>query len=187
MFNFTVDLENQKEADEATKKVLAALKKLQDIEVLVGIPEEKNERQAVNHDEGIAKKETAKVGGVKVNVINTEMTNAHLLFIHSIGWPPKHIPARPVIEPAIENKKELISKHMANAFKSAMEGNEDKMRDYLKRAGTAGANAAIRWFKNPANGWPPNSAETIRRKGSSRPLIDSGQLRSSIIYVLRDK
>jgi hypothetical protein len=33
---------------------------------------------------------------------------------------------------------------------------------------------------------PPLSAETIKRKGSSVPLIDTGQLRSSITYEVRD-
>jgi hypothetical protein len=31
---------------------------------------------------------------------------------------------------------------------------------------------------------PPNSPETIARKGSSKPLIDTGQLRQSITYAL---
>lgn len=34
---------------------------------------------------------------------------------------------------------------------------------------------------------PPNAPSTIAEKGSSKPLIDSGQLRSSITYLVRDK
>lgn len=35
---------------------------------------------------------------------------------------------------------------------------------------------------------PPNAASTIAKKGSSKPLIDTGQLRSSITYVIeKDK
>jgi hypothetical protein len=34
---------------------------------------------------------------------------------------------------------------------------------------------------------PPNAAATIARKGSSKPLIDTGQLRSSITYSTRVK
>lgn len=32
---------------------------------------------------------------------------------------------------------------------------------------------------------PPNAPKTIARKGSSKPLIDTGQLRQSITYVVR--
>ena len=31
---------------------------------------------------------------------------------------------------------------------------------------------------------PPNSPETIRRKGSSRPLIDTGQLINAITWIV---
>jgi len=34
---------------------------------------------------------------------------------------------------------------------------------------------------------PPNSAETIARKGSSNPLIDTGHMKDSVTYVVRDK
>lgn len=32
---------------------------------------------------------------------------------------------------------------------------------------------------------PPNAASTIARKGSSKPLIDTGQLKNSITYVVK--
>lgn len=34
---------------------------------------------------------------------------------------------------------------------------------------------------------PPNAPETIERKGSSKPLIASGQLRGSVSYAVREK
>ncbi len=33
---------------------------------------------------------------------------------------------------------------------------------------------------------PPNAPETIERKGSSKPLINTGQLRSSVSYAIRE-
>lgn len=36
----------------------------------------------------------------------------------------------------------------------------------------------------PGNGFEPNADSTIERKGSSTPLIDTGQLRSSISYEI---
>lgn len=34
---------------------------------------------------------------------------------------------------------------------------------------------------------PPNAPSTIERKGSSKPLIDTGQLRSSISFAVRER
>lgn len=34
---------------------------------------------------------------------------------------------------------------------------------------------------------PPNAPETVARKGSSTPLIDTGQLRQSVTFLVRDK
>lgn len=34
---------------------------------------------------------------------------------------------------------------------------------------------------------PPNSPETIRRKGSSNPLVDTGHMVQSVTYVVRDR
>ena len=71
-------------------KVLAQLKKKA---VYVGIPKENSKR-----DDG-------------------EMTNASLLMIHSKGSPLRNLPARPVIEPAIEDEtnKAKISKQLIAA------------------------------------------------------------------------
>ena len=32
---------------------------------------------------------------------------------------------------------------------------------------------------------PPNAPETIKRKGSSNPLVDTGQMRNAVTYVVR--
>lgn len=34
---------------------------------------------------------------------------------------------------------------------------------------------------------PPNAPETVARKGSSTPLINKGQMRQSVTYLVRDK
>ena len=36
-------------------------------------------------------------------------------------------------------------------------------------------------------GFLPNAPGTIRRKGSSKPLIDTGRMRQSVNYVIRKK
>lgn len=49
--------------------------------------------------------------------------------------------------------------------------------------GTIARNVVDRAFETSGFGqWAPNSKATIRRKGSSKPLIDSAQLRRSVTY-----
>lgn len=151
-------------------KIKKALKFLKNNPVYVGIPDDTTER---NEDE----KE-------KVSV-----TNADLLFIHTNGSPANNIPARPVIEPAIEDANERISKQMKMAAKQAMENNAEMAIKHLSLAGMQAQNASRSWFTNPKNNWPPNSPAVIaekKRKGSTKPkpLIDTGELRKSITYFI---
>jgi len=114
------------------------------------------------------------------------ITNAALLFIHSKGSALKHIPARPVLEPAIAANKALITPHLGAAAKAVLDKDSMRAERELKLAGTVAANAAKRWFTDPRNHWAPNAPGTIRRKGSDRPLIDTGALRRSITSVVRE-
>lgn len=96
------------------------------------------------------------------------------------------IPPRPVLEPAIKDSREAIGKKIAGAYRAAMRGDAVGAERGLELAGTVAANAARAWFENPKNKWPPNSEQTIKRKGSNRPLIDTGEMRKAITYVIRD-
>ena len=55
------------------------------------------------------------------------------------------------------------------------------------RAALAGQNAARRWFTDSRNNWAPNKPATIRRKGSDKPLIDTGVLRAAIVGITREE
>ena len=148
--------------DEQWKAVQEAVKELKNHEVLVGVPQEKSSRK----------------GSGKV-------TNAELLFIHTNGSPVRGIPARPVLQPAIENDKERVGEMLGKAIDAATSGNKEQVVPALERAGQYGANICRAWFTNPSNSWEPNSEETKKRKKSSRPLIDTGEMRKSITYIVR--
>ena len=118
---------------------------------------------------------------------NGPINNASLLFILSKGSPLKKIPATPILEPAIVKGKTLITPHLGAAAKAVLDKNPLKAERELKLAGTVAVNAVKRYFTDPANGWPPNAPSTIKRKGSDRRNIDTGSLRRSLTYVLRQK
>lgn len=149
-----------------TKKQIAMLQFLRDNYDLVGIPQAKTERKQ-----------------------GDPVTNAELLFIHTYGSPLNNIPARPVIEPAIAANKDAISELFKKAVKAFLDGDIDKAYEYVQLAGMKGQNVARAWFTDPRNGWPPNSPAVARakeKKGSTdpHPLIDTGELRKSITYVV---
>ena len=163
MFDVKI-INNLKAQDDNLSAIFAALKTLENTEVLIGIPEDDNARK-----EG--------------DTIN----NAKLLYIHTHGSAVRNIPPRPVIEPAIEDDSTIIGDLMGQAAKAALDGNEQGAMDALKKAGMRGQNTARDWFTNPKNNWAANQPETIKRKGSEKPLIDTGELRKSITYVIREK
>jgi hypothetical protein len=144
-------------------EVRRRIERLQNIDVLVGIPMASTKR--------------------RVGFIN----NASLLYVLTHGSPARHIPAAPVIEPAIvaPGNKEAIANELKGAAKAYMENNADETLLRLRRAGMAGMNASKAWFTDPRNGWPPNAPSTIRRKGSDRRNIKTGALRRAITYVVR--
>lgn len=148
-----------------------ALKDLARVEVLVGVPEEKTSR------------DTAKV------------TNAGLIYIHSHGSPLHGIPARPIIEPAIElpDNKEAIGKELGEAVSARLESDgssaataKDNMRRHFKRAGMEATNRVRAFFDDPRNNWPPDKPETVERKGSDKVLVDKNEMRRAITYVVKE-
>jgi len=142
------------------------LRQVADMQVFVGIPEEKAVRKWEK----------------KWSSVN----NAQLLYIHTNGSEKMKIPARPVIEPAIEAKgnKEMITEELRKALDSLLDKKPGQASIHLKRAGMIGQNVSRAWFTDARNGWAPNTPLTIARKGSDQPLIDTGQLRKAITYVV---
>lgn len=127
---------------------------------------------------GIPEKAASRPG----EVIN----NAELLYIHTNGSPLQNIPARPVIEPAIEasDNREMIEAELAECADAELDGKIDEAVNHLIKAGQVGSNAAKRWFRDPRNGWPENKPSTIAAKGSDQPMIGiTGELRRAITHV----
>lgn len=171
-----------------------ALEGLKDMEVYIGIPEEKSSRPKL--DEGINNAELAFVhtNGIRTKSMRKDMKDdidqfgyhaAYDMYIQAHGSPLWQSPPRPIIEPSIEDDKETISEYMQEAVKAIMDGDKAKAEYYLNLAGQEGQKAAQDWFTNPKNGWAPNSPHTTEEKGSDRPLIDTGELRKAITYVIR--
>ena len=176
-------------------ELLKALRELQSNEVMVGIPEAKSSRKKeiirnsellYIHTHGIRRKSMRQE--MQETMDNgSPYSEAYQLYIQEHGSPLWASPPRPVLEPAIEHRKDWIAEQLGKAAQSALDGDVKGVRDGLHKAGQVAENAAKDWFTNPANGWAPNSPETIKLKGSNKPLIDTDQLRKAITHVVRRK
>jgi len=101
--------------------------------------------------------------------------------IHEFGVPEKNIPRRSFIRVPIENNIKEITKLIENNHRLVLEkGMQTKVA--LDLIGIKAQNVIKESFRN--NNWKANSRATIKRKGSSRPLINTGQLIGSISYIV---
>lgn len=190
MVNCTVDT-----IFDSVPELLKALDELKNNEVLVGIPEAKSSRKKeiirnaellYIHTHGIRRKSMRQE--MQETMDNgSPYSEAYQLYIQEHGSPLWASPPRPVLEPAIEHRKDWIAEQLGKAAEAALDGNVKGVQDGLHKAGQVAENAARDWFTDPTNGWAPNSPETIKLKGSDRPLIDTDQMRKSITHVLRRK
>ena len=173
-----------------------ALRKLSKKDVLVGIPAEKSTREK-SKDINNAELLYIHTHGVRTPEMRQEMqqninkgmsySKAHQMYIQAHGSPAMAIPPRPVLEPSIKANKEPIGKWLKKASKAALSGDTTEYQACLEKPGMRAAMGARAWFKDSRNNWPPNSPRTIKAKGSDHPLIDTGEMRKAITYVVRDK
>lgn len=128
------------------------------------------------------------------------LSNVELAFILTNGSPVNRNPPRPFLEPALEqpSEQEKITRHMKACAKAALDGDLGSARNQLDMAGQAGEDAVKDYMDSGS--FAPNSGFTIEGgwmrnrvsgkpfyaepKGSSKPLIDTGNLQGSITHVI---
>ena len=177
-----------KKTKDNVEALLEKMRRLTDTEVFVGIPEEKGDRQ-----EGA-------------------MTNAQLAYIHEFGSPAANIPARPFIHPGIRKAKSAITAIMKKGAQEALSSKDKNAgMDVFEKVGMTARNFVVREITNPDPAFAPLKAGTVRARlrktaagrrklktltkdglkqwaqGNIKPLIDTGQLRAAITYVVRKR
>jgi phage gpG-like protein len=104
-------------------------------------------------------------------------TNAEVAAIHEFGL--GHVPERSFLRVTVEQHREEILRNIRTVGKGLFKSGEE-LRIGLERFGlwfVSKMQARIRAHISPAL-----KQSTIDRKGSSTPLIDSGQLLNSLTY-----
>jgi len=177
---------------DTTSKVFQDIADLLRKKVLIGIPESKAERTE-----------------------ESEINNARIGYIMEFGSPKMNIPARAFLVPGVEAARPKALDYLKLAVKASLEGNQQKVDLNLNSAGIIGANEARAKINSnippplsPAtirNRMRQRGAKTMRQsekqyfqllKSGLTPeqaqgnagivsLINTGQLRNSITYVIR--
>lgn len=165
MFKMTVTVKSVVDNSAALQK---SLRKLEQAKVLVGIPAEKAPRDPAESQGPI--------------------NNAALGYIHNFGIPSANIPARPFMEPGIIAVKDRIVPYLESAGRAAVTGNANGVEKNLTAAGIVAASG----IKSKIDAGPfvplkPSTIAARKRRGrtGTKPLIDTGQLRNAITFVVR--
>lgn len=172
------------------KKAMDMIKKNR---VFVGVPQDTKGRDNANIDN--AQLLYIHTNGIRAASMREEMhpelsegtpySKAYELYVQEHGSPLWQAPPRPVLEPAIKAHGHELAEGLKTAYQKAFSGDAAGFENGLKGVGLRAQNFARDWFEDERNGWDPNAESTILAKGSDKPLIDTGDLRKSITYVVR--
>lgn len=123
------------------------------------------------------------LAGKNENRSNDGVTNVDLGLIHEFGTSDGHIPARPFLRPTMAREQAKYERLLAEVTKRSLEGLYplDKGLGLLGQAAVADVRATI---TQGAGVQPANAPSTIQRKGSSRPLVDTGRMVNAISYAI---
>jgi hypothetical protein len=169
-------------------KMVAGLNMLARNRVMVGIPEDKNGRQAEDEE-------------------HSPLGNATLGYIHEHGAPEVNIPARPWLAPGVKSvEASVIEPGLRRAAELALEGKPESVMRVYEVMGMRTASAVKAYITAGID--PPLADSTLKararrgRKGAkqelanraagkpastdlAKPLIDTSQLRNSVTYIIR--
>lgn len=173
---------------QSSKALFKAIRGLEQSEVLVGFP---------------ASEEPRKEGDAP--------SNALIAYVQNYGDPERNIPQREFMAPGIRAAQPQIQPALLRAAKAAVLNNQSGVQSALVAAGLAGVSgvrnaitegippplsektikARIRARKSGLKGGTQELANRAAGLGAStdlvKPLIDTGQLRNAVTYVVAKK
>lgn len=157
---------------DAFDDVLKSIRALTKQEVLIGVPDENAGRQPE--------------GGEKQEPIS----NAEIGYVMEFGLPEKNIPARPHLVPGVEAATDQLGNILQAGAEKALSGDKQAVDIALNKAGLAGQNSVRgKITDGPFVPLSPKTLADRKRRGRTgeKPLIDTGQYRNAVTYVVRPK
>lgn len=115
-------------------------------------------------------------------------TNAEIGYQNEFGSPANNIPARPHLLPGVAAVQDKVVAKLTQAADAAATGRPSDAERHLHAAGLLAQNSVRRTLTTTA--YRPLSERTLaerraRGRTGTKPLIDTGQYRRSITYVVR--
>lgn len=114
-----------------------------------------------------------------------ESTNGDLLMrgaVHNFGSPSQGIPARPWLKEGAQEGTEKYKNFAASNVSKVALGNMTP-ESYHSLLGEIAKAEVQKYIRN--GDFAPLAPATIAAKGSSKPLIDTGQMRNAITYEVK--
>lgn len=111
-----------------------------------------------------------------------ELNNAQLMAIHEFGTDDGHVPERAPIRKTMAKNGYSYGTMFEKAILGVLEGKSDS-DIILNRIGAQVAGDVVGEIQSGVG--PELAPSTIKRKGSDRPLIDTGALVQSISYEVK--
>lgn len=93
-------------------------------------------------------------------------------------------PSRPFMRDSVDDNMDKIASFCKSQLKAIANGSSDAEK-CLKAIGAMQVGLVQKTIKD--GDFVPNAPSTIARKGSDKPLIDSGRMRQSVHYVISEK
>lgn len=90
-------------------------------------------------------------------------------------------PARPFLRDSVDENEDVIRDQCGKELKKLTTG--ATAETVLKRVGALGVRLVQE--KIESGSFEPNAPSTIKKKGSDKPLIDTGRMRQSVKYVVK--
>jgi len=122
------------------------------------------------------------------------INNAALAYIQENGAPEVNIPPRPFMKPGVASVQPQIAAGLKKAGEFALQGRADAVNRQFHRVGAIGRDAIkAKITDGPFAPLKPSTIAARKSKRKSRnntdvkPLIDTGALRASISYVIREE
>ena len=115
-------------------------------------------------------------------------TNAEIGYQNEFGSPANNIPARPHLLPGVAAVQDKVATRLTQAADAAASGRVSDAERHLHAAGLLAQNSVRRTLTTTA--YRPLSERTLaerraRGRTGTKPLIDTGQYRRSITYIVR--
>lgn len=111
---------------------------------------------------------------------------ADVAMYNEFGAPEANVPERPVLRQGARRAMKEGTSLNAAGLRAVIEGKKT-LEQVVNLLGVAAVGAVKREFVSPSPAFAPNAPATKERKGSSRPLVDTGQYRQSITYTTEDQ